>query len=88
MFGIVSDFHTFLIAYRPSNVTVCLRDGSEETVLCAAVIADETCFVTHSQLTDAGPTSPSIKSVTPDPGRVATGAAVSKLLVGLHGKSP
>ena len=46
-----------------------LRDGSAQTILRAATleieVADPTFYLTQSQYTDTGPTSPSADSITP-----------------------
>ena len=48
---------------------VYLRDGSAQTILCAATleieVADPTFYLTQSQYTDTGPTSPSTDPITP-----------------------
>ena len=38
--------------------------------------ADQTFYLTQSQYTDAGPTSPSDDPITPEPGRAATGMPI------------
>ena len=42
-------------------------------------VADQTFYLTQSQYTDTGPTSPSADPITP--GRVATGVPIFKSLV-------
>ena len=46
-----------------------LRDGSAQTILRAATleieVADPTFYLTQSQYTDTGPTSPSADPITP-----------------------
>ena len=53
----------------PSNRRVYLRDGSAQTILRAATleieVADPTFYLTQSQYTDTGPTSPSADPMTP-----------------------
>ena len=44
-------------------------------------VADQTFYLTQSQYTDTGPTSPSADPITPAPGRVATGMPIFKSLV-------
>ena len=47
---------------------VYLRDGSAQTILRAATqieVADPTFYLTQSQYTDTGPTSPSADPITP-----------------------
>ena len=46
-------------------------------------VADQTFYLTQSQYTDTGPTSPSADPITPAPGRVATGVPIFKSLVWL-----
>ena len=45
--------------------------------------ADPTFYLTQSQYTDTGPTSPSADPITPGPGRVGTGVPIFKSLVWL-----
>ena len=52
----------WLVAQRPSNMLVYLRDGSAQTILRAArhteiETADQTFCLTQSQYTDTGPTT-------------------------------
>ena len=51
------------------NMRVYLRDGSAQTILCAATleieIADQTFHLTQSQYIDIGPTSRSADPITP-----------------------
>ena len=58
-----------LVAYRPSNMRVYLRDGSAQTIFtcCHTEIeaADQTFHLTQSQYTDTGSTSPSADPITP-----------------------
>ena len=65
-----------------------LRDGSAQTILRAATlreVADQTFYLTQSQYTDTGPTSPSTDPITPGAwqGSAATGVPIFKSLVGL-----
>ena len=58
-----------LVAERPSNMLLYLRDGSAQTISRAAghteiELADPTFHLTQSQYTDAGPTSPSADPIT------------------------
>ena len=46
-------------------------------------VADQTFYLTQSQYTDAGPTSPSADPITQVPGRLATGVPIFKSLVWL-----
>ena len=48
-----------LVAERPSNMLVYLQDGSAQTILRA------TFYLTQSQYTDTGPTSPSADPIMP-----------------------
>ena len=61
----------WLVAYRPSNMPVYLRDGSAQTILRAAhteiEAADQTFHLTQSQYTDTGPTGPSTVPISPFP---------------------
>ena len=55
------------LLYRPSNMLVCLRVGSAQTVVSAAIqttAADQTGSFTHSKHIDTLPTSPSTDPVT------------------------
>ena len=67
----VSGFVSWLVALRHSNMRdlkVYLRDGSAHTILLAATlteVADQTFYLTQSQYTDTGPTSPSADPITP-----------------------
>ena len=56
-----------LVAYRPSNMQVYLRDGSAQTILRTATLRQklQTFHLTRSQYTDTGPTSPSTDPITP-----------------------
>ena len=62
-------FVGWLVAYRPSNMLVYLRDRSAQTIWRAATLeieaADPTFYLTQSQYTDTGPTSPSADPITP-----------------------
>ena len=62
-------FVCWLVALRPSNMRVYLRDGSAQTILRAATteteVADQSFNLTQSQHTDTGPTSPSADPITP-----------------------
>ena len=52
----------WLVVQRPSNMLVYLRDGSAQTILRAATLRQvtyQTVYLTQSQYTDTGPTSPS-----------------------------
>ena len=52
-------------------------------------VADQTFYLTQSQYTDTGPTSPSADPIPQAPGRVATGVPIFKSLVLLDpGKIP
>ena len=44
---------------------VYLRDRFAQTILPAATVADQTFYLTQSQYTDTGPTSPSADPTTP-----------------------
>ena len=44
-------------------------------------VADQTVYLTQSQYTDTGPTSPSADPIMPCPRRVATGVPIFKSLV-------
>ena len=54
-----------------------LRDGSAQTIFTCChteiEVEDQTFYLTQSQYTDTGPTSPSADPITHSPGRVATG---------------
>ena len=59
-------FVCWLVASRPSNTRVYLRDGSAQTSLHTEIeVADQTFHLTQSQYTDTGPTSPSTDPITP-----------------------
>ena len=53
----------------PANRLVYLRDGSAQTILRSATleieVADPTFYLTQSQYTDTGRTSPSADPITP-----------------------
>ena len=53
----------------PSNMRVYLRDGSAQTILRAATLRQKLqirlFYLTQSQYTDTGPTSPSAEPITP-----------------------
>ena len=60
----------WLVAERPSNMRVYLRDGSicSDNFTCCHTeteVADPTFHLTQSQYTDTGPTSPSADPTTP-----------------------
>ena len=60
----------WLHALRPSNMLVYLRDGSAQTVnfTCCHTeieVVDQTFYLTQSQHTGTGPTSPSTDPTTP-----------------------
>ena len=60
----------WLVAYRLSNMLVCVWGGSARgNWTCCHTeteVADQTCCLTHSQYTDTGPTSPSADAITSD----------------------
>ena len=62
-----------------SQVQIC----SDNFTCCYTEIevADQTFYLTQSQYADIGPTSPSADSITPAPGRAATGVPIFKSLV-------
>ena len=57
-----------LVAKRPSNMPLYLRDGSAQTIFTCYHTeiedADQTFYLTRSQYTDTGPTSPSADPIT------------------------
>ena len=59
----------WLVASRYSNMRVYLRDGSAQTIFtCCHIeieLADPKFYLTQSQYTDTGPTSPSADPITP-----------------------
>ena len=72
---------SFLVAYRPNDMTVYLGNGSE-TVVCAAILRNKlqvkpAMSPIHSVLTSVLVLSLSCQA----PGRVATGNPAPKLLV-------
>ena len=68
------------VAERPCNMLVYLRNGicSDNRTCCHTEMetTDPTSYLTQSQFTDTGPTSPSTDPTTP--GRVATGMLILK----------
>ena len=56
-----------LVAERPSNMSVYLRDGSAQCTCYYTEIevADQTCYLTQPQYTDTGPTSSSADPMWP-----------------------
>ena len=58
-----------LLASRPSNRLVYLRDGSAQTIFTRChteiEVADPTFYLTQSQYTDTRPTSPSADPIMP-----------------------
>ena len=62
------------------------RIFSDKFTCCHTEIeaADQTFYLTHSQYTDTGLTSPTQTTQSQAPGRVATGEPMSKSLVWLH----
>ena len=72
-----------LLALRPSNMLVCLKDGnSSDKFTCCHIeieVADQTFYLTQSHYTDTGPTTPSSDPTTP--GRAAIGVPTFKSLV-------
>ena len=58
-----------LLAYRPSNRLVYLRDGSAQTIIRAATLRYKLqkpiFYLTQSQYTDTGSTSPRTDPITP-----------------------
>ena len=62
-------FHCILpLDECPSNRLVYLRDGSADNFTCCHTeidVADQTFYLTQSQYTDTGPTSPSADPITP-----------------------
>ena len=65
----VASQSTLLVALSPSNMRVCLRDRSAQTIFtcCHAEIevADQTFHLTQSQYTGTRPISPSTDPITP-----------------------
>ena len=63
-------FCCLLVAKHPCNMLVYLRDGSAQTSVCAAwprlKITDQIFYLTQTQYTGTGPTSPSTDLVTPN----------------------
>ena len=59
----------WLVDQRPSNRLVYLRDGSAQTSFTCChteiEVADQTFYLTQSQYTDTGLTSPSTNPITP-----------------------
>ena len=62
-------FVCLLVAYRPSNMLVYLRDGSAQTSFTCChtetEVADKTFHLTQSQYTDTRSTSPSADHISP-----------------------
>ena len=63
-------YYYLLLAQRPSNMPVYLRDGSAKTISRAdtakIAAAHQTFYLTQSQYTDTGPNSTSADPITPD----------------------
>ena len=55
----------WLVAERPSNMLVYLRDRSVQTVVCAATLRQNLTDFAQSRYTDTRLTSPSADPVTP-----------------------
>ena len=76
----------WLLAPRPSNMLVYLRDGSAQPSVRAATlrqkVADHACCLTQSQITDTPPTSPIADAKAP--GGVATEEPMLKSPECLH----
>ena len=52
----------YVLLNVPANQLVYLRDGSTETITCAATlleVADQACYLIQARYTDNGPTCPS-----------------------------
>ena len=78
--------HCLVVASRPSNKVVYLKDRSPQTIVRVALlrqVADQYFYLIHYQCTDTGPTSLSIDPSTPVPGRVVTGVPIIKAMAGL-----
>ena len=74
-----------LVAQRPSNMLVYLRDGSAQTILRAATLRQKlqiqlSTSPSQSILTPGRPV-PALTLERQEPGRVATGVPMFKLLV-------
>ena len=85
-------FVGWLVAYRPSNMLVYLRDGSAQTSLRAATLRQKLRIKlstppSHSILTPGRPI-PSLTLFRQAPGRVATRVPIFKSLAHLTRKSP
>ena len=67
--GVYGDNHLFLLLIARSFYTVCLRDGSIQTILLChhdeIEVAVQTICSTQSQYTDTGPPSPGADLMTP-----------------------
>ena len=60
-----TDCCCWLVAERPSNMLVYLRDGSAQCCHTEIEIADQTFYLTHSQCTDTMSTSPTVDPILP-----------------------
>ena len=57
----------FLVAWRPSNMLICLREGSTQTIVCAATLR-QNCwsnFLSCPVTVYTGPTDPSADPIAP-----------------------
>ena len=66
--GVAGCLLACLLALLPSNTLVSLGDGSAQNCTCCHAeveAADQSFYLTHSELTDTGPTSPGADPIPP-----------------------